>query len=153
MARRPRTWSGLMPEPRARSSASVTGGHFSVWLRLDRSFFNIPPPVFRSRWLASEPASESGWAGRAAVFREPFMARLRRREGAVAAPAAPAETRQTAAGISRWRSFVCGNGKAGAWLAENAGHCHSYRPGANVLVTRVCRFCTAACFISCSTKL
>lgn len=105
IARRPRTWSGVMLVPRARSSSSVTAGHFSVSLRLDISFFNIPPPAFRSRWFASEPASESACpvlAAGAGVFREPFIPTLRWRERVVVFSALM-ETWQTAGGISRWR--------------------------------------------------
>uniref|UniRef100_A0AAX7TRU9 Uncharacterized protein n=1 Tax=Astatotilapia calliptera TaxID=8154 RepID=A0AAX7TRU9_ASTCA len=57
--RSPRTWSGVISLPRARSSSSVTTGHFSVWLRLDFSFFSIPPPLFLSLWLLSVPVSAS----------------------------------------------------------------------------------------------
>lgn len=74
--RRPRTWSGEISVPKARSSSSVTEGHLSGWLRLDFSFLSIPPPVFLSRLLLSIALSASFRAFPAAcdgLFRDPFI--------------------------------------------------------------------------------
>lgn len=142
-ARRPRTCSGEISLPRARSSSSVSKGHLSVWLRLDFSFFSIPPPGFRSLWFVSAPvfASVCPLLNFCAGFlREPLIPDTRAIIKRVVVLLNFRATSQTTGVISRWRKMCTGHGKVRLWLADSDGGCHSYRRGMNGLHPSASRF-------------